>query len=99
MMAARARALYRVAVGAATLAGIAVILVGFRRSIVLGVAALVAADAFLVVVGVWLRLALENVLALSRIGETLTEIAEHEAVIAVNTAENSRKITPGPAHR
>jgi len=64
----------------------AVVAVGLQASAVVGVSSLVVAAPVLLATISSLRLGLESALALMRIADTLSEIAEHEAVIAVNTS-------------
>ena len=89
--AARARSLYYLSLVGAALVAVLVVAIGLRQSTVAGIEALIVALAVLFVLFGWLRLGLENALALIRMADTLSEIAEHEAVIAVNTTTHGSR--------
>lgn len=86
----RARTLYRLSLWGLVLAGAAVVAVSLQMSAIVGVSSVMVAAPVLLATISSLRLGLESALALMRIADTLSEIAEHEAVIAVNTSGPDR---------
>ncbi|MFQ5890230.1 MAG: DUF4282 domain-containing protein [Gemmatimonadota bacterium] len=81
-----ARALYALTIMTAGLVGLGLVLVGLQRSPLAGLGAAVLSVLFFLASVTFVRIALEVAVVFFRIADNTAEIAEHEAAVAMNTA-------------